>query len=97
MSGKPAARVGDMTECPKDKHGGNPITQGSPDVLIEGMPAARMGDQTACGSMLVGGGSGSGSGSGSVLINGKPAALLDSTGSHDNSVVSGSATVVIGK
>lgn len=91
MSGKPIARVGDMTECPKDKHGSNPITEGSPDVLIDGMPAARMGDPTACGSTLIG------SVSGSVIINGKPAAMLGSTGSHDNPVVSGSATVVIGK
>ncbi|MEH6389444.1 PAAR domain-containing protein [Pseudomonas profundi] len=91
MSGKPVARIGDMTECPKDKHGSNPITQGSPDVLIEGVPAARMGDPTACGSMLVGGVSGS------VMINGKPAAVLGSTGNHGNAVVSGSTTVVIGK
>lgn len=91
MSGKPVARVGDMTECPKNKHDGNPITQGSPDVLIEGMPAARMGDPTACGSTLVGGASGS------VMINGKPAAILGSTGNHGNAVVSGSTTVVIGK
>ncbi|QIB51863.1 PAAR domain-containing protein [Pseudomonas sp. OIL-1] len=91
MSGKPIARVGDMTECPKDKHGGNPITQGSPDVLIEGMPAARMGDPTACGSTLAAGVSGS------VMINGKPAAILGSTGNHGNAVVSGSTTVVIGK
>jgi len=54
MSGKPAARLGDPTQCPKTGHGGNAIASGSPDVLINGLPAVRQGDTTACGSTLVG-------------------------------------------
>jgi uncharacterized Zn-binding protein involved in type VI secretion len=90
MSGKPAARVGDPTACPKKGHGTNPVVTGSADVLIDGMPAARMGDSTACGSSLVGGVAGT------VLINGKPAAVVGSTGNHGNPIVAGSGTVVIG-
>ena len=54
MSGKPAARQGDPTQCPKKGHGGNAIVTGSSDVLFDGLPAARQGDSTACGSALVG-------------------------------------------
>ena len=36
MSGKPAARLGDPTDCPKKGHGTNPIAAGSPDVLFDG-------------------------------------------------------------
>jgi len=90
MSGKPAARVGDPSACPKKGHGTNPVVTGSADVLIDGVPAARMGDSTACGSSLVGGVMPS------VLINGKPAAVLGSIGNHGNSITAGSSTVLIG-
>ena len=90
MSGKPAARLGDPTACPKPGHGTNPINTGSPDVLIDGIPAARMGDSTACGSSLVNGVATS------VLINGKPAAVLGSSGNHGNPVKAASGTVLIG-
>ncbi|MEH6565397.1 MAG: PAAR domain-containing protein [Halopseudomonas sp.] len=90
MSGKPAARAGDPTACPKKGHGISPIAVGSADVLIDGMPAARMGDSTACGSKLVGGVAST------VLINGKPAALLGTSGDHGNVVIAASGTVLIG-
>ena len=90
MSGKPAARLGDPTACPKTGHGTNPIASGSPDVLIDGIAAARMGDTTACGSSLVNGVAGT------VLINGKPAAMLSTSGNHDNPVTAASGTVLIG-
>ena len=54
MSGKPAARQGDPTQCPKDGHGSHSITAGSADVLFNGLPAARLGDPTSCGSTLSG-------------------------------------------
>lgn len=90
MSGKPAARVNDPTACPLPGHGNSPITAGSPDVLIEGMAAARQGDPTACGATLAG------ALSATVLINGKPAAVQGSTGSHGNTVTAGAGTVLIG-
>ncbi|MCY1278088.1 PAAR motif protein [compost metagenome] len=90
MSGKPAARLGDPTACPEKGHGNNPISAGSPDVLFDGLPAARQGDPTACGSMLAD------KLIGNVLINGRPAAVLGSLGSHGNAVVGGSGTVIIG-
>ncbi|MGE4477084.1 MAG: PAAR domain-containing protein [Stutzerimonas sp.] len=90
MSGKPAARLGDPTACPKTGHGTNPIASGSPDVFFDGLPAARAGDTTGCGSAL------SGNLIPNVLINGKPAATLGSLGDHGNVVIGGSGTVIIG-
>src|SRR5690606_6572946 len=90
MSGKPAARVGDPTACPKTGHGNNPITSGSPDVLFDGLPAARQGDPTGCGSALTG------DLIANVLINGKPVATLDSLGDHGNVIIGGSGSIIIG-
>ncbi|MEH6564216.1 MAG: PAAR domain-containing protein [Halopseudomonas sp.] len=90
MTGKPAARQGDPTHCPKKGHGSNTIVTGSPDVLIDGQPAARMGDTIACGSTLAS------QVVPNVLINGRPAAVLGSTGTHGDVVIGGSGTVVIG-
>ncbi|MGP0170263.1 PAAR domain-containing protein [Pseudomonas sp. NCHU5208] len=90
MSGKPAARLSDPTACPIPGHGTNPIAVGSPDVLFDSLPAARMGDPSACGGAM------SGAVIPTVLINGKPAAVVGSVGSHGNVVVSGSGTVIIG-
>ncbi|QQZ39956.1 PAAR domain-containing protein [Pseudomonas sp. SK3(2021)] len=91
MSGKPAARVTDMTACPLPGHASNPIVSGSPDVLFDGLSAARMTDTTACGSALVSGVVAN------VLINGLPVATLGTTGNHGNVVVSGSGSVIIGQ
>ncbi|WP_339666057.1 PAAR domain-containing protein [uncultured Pseudomonas sp.] len=90
MSGKPAARLGDPTQCPQSGHGSNNIATGSSDVLFDGQPAARLGDSTACGSALAG------QVIPNVLINGRPAAVLGSTGSHGDVVIGGSGTVIIG-
>ncbi len=90
MSGKPAARLGDPTACPKTGHGTNLIAVGSPDVLFDGLPAARMGDASACGGAMAS------AVIPNVLIDGKPAAVVGSVGGHDNVVTSGSGTVVIG-
>ncbi|MEH6563801.1 MAG: PAAR domain-containing protein [Halopseudomonas sp.] len=90
MSGKPAARQGDPTQCPKKGHGGNALVTGSADVLYDGQPAARLGDSTACGSALLG------QVIPNVLINGRPAAVLGSTGTHGDVVIGGSGTVIIG-
>ena len=55
ICGQPAARVGDMHECPSVTpglppipHVGGPIIMGSPTVIIGGMPAARMTDMAMC-------------------------------------------------
>lgn len=90
MSGKPAARLGDSSSCPKTGHGNNPIASGSPDVFFGGLPAARAGDSTGCGSTL------SSNLVPNVLINGKPAATLGSLGDHGSVVIGGSGTVIIG-
>ena len=81
MSGKPAARLGDSSSCPKTGHGNNPIASGSPDVFFDGLPAARAGDSTGCGSTL------SSNLVPNVLINGKPAATLGSLGDHGSVVI----------
>lgn len=90
MSGKPAARLGDPTNCPKKGHGTNPIASGSPDVFFDGLPAARQGDATDCGSALLD------NLISNVLINGKPVATLGSLGDHGNVIIGGSGTVIIG-
>jgi len=90
MSGKPAARVSDPTACPLPGHGTNPIVAGSGDVFFDGLAAARQGDASACGGAMVGGLATT------VLINGKPAATVDSVGTHGNKVTAGSGTVIIG-
>jgi len=90
MTGKPAARLGDCTACPKTGHGDNPIVSGSPDVFFDGLPAARAGDTTACGSTLTG------NLIPNVLINGRPAVVHGSLGDHGNLVIGGSGTVIIG-
>ncbi|WP_022964842.1 PAAR domain-containing protein [Halopseudomonas pelagia] len=90
MSGKPAARQGDATQCPKKGHGSNAIISRSPDVLFNGMPAARLGDKTACGSVITG------QVIPNVLINGRPAVVTGSTGSHGDVVMGGSGDIFIG-
>jgi uncharacterized Zn-binding protein involved in type VI secretion len=90
MSGKPAARVSDPTDCPVPGHGTNPIAAGSPDVLFDNLPAARQGDPTSCGSSLAS------AVIPNVLINGKPATTIGTVGSHGNVVIAGSGTVLIG-
>jgi len=55
IGGQPAARAGDMHNCPlvtpgtpPVPHVGGPILGGSLTVLIGGMPAARVGDMATC-------------------------------------------------
>ncbi|MGV8865184.1 MAG: PAAR domain-containing protein [Pseudomonas sp.] len=90
MSGKPAARVTDPTACPLPGHGTNPIVEGSGDVFFDGLPAARQGDATECGGTMSGGLATT------VFINGRPAATVDSVGTHGNKVTAGSGTIIIG-
>jgi uncharacterized Zn-binding protein involved in type VI secretion len=52
INGKPVARVGDMTVCPRCK-GTFPITSGAPDAISMGQAPARHGDSTACGAKLI--------------------------------------------
>ena len=87
---KPAARITDPTSCPMPGHGPKAIASGSPDVFFDGLAAARKGDSCTCGSAMVSGVSAT------VFINGKNAALIDTTGSHGDVVIGGSGTVIIG-
>lgn len=84
------ARLGDRAQCPADAHGCiaephpvvGPITQGSPNVYIDGRPAARKGDPgvhaACCGpnTFVITGGDPD------VLINGRPAARKGSSTKH---------------
>lgn len=87
---KPAARLSDPTSCPIPGHGTNPIAAGSPNVLFDGLPAARESDPSACGSPLSSGLSST------VIINGLHAATVGSGGTHGNTVIAGSGSVLIG-
>ncbi|SEG68446.1 PAAR domain-containing protein [Halopseudomonas aestusnigri] len=89
MSGKPAARLGDPTQCPQTGHGSQRLVSGATDVLFDGKPAARLGDTSSCGSPL------SSQLISNVLINGRPAAVLGSVGAHGDRITSGSPTVLI--
>lgn len=91
MSGKPAARITDLTACPIPGHGTNPLVSGSPDVFYDSLSAARLDDKSACGSPITH------EVSSTVFVNGKPAAVLSSVGAHGNVVITGSGTVIIGK
>tara|TARA_Y100000034_G_scaffold119527_1_gene161428 strand:+ start:1205 stop:1750 length:546 start_codon:yes stop_codon:yes gene_type:complete len=90
MSGKPAARLGDPTQCPQTGHASQRLVSGATDVLFDDKPAARLGDTSSCGSPLTS------QLIGNVLINGRPAAVLGSVGAHGDRVVAGSPTILIG-
>ena len=98
MSGKPAARVGDMHLCPKVEPGPTPhvggpvLPPGEPTVLIGGMPAARVGDKLVC----IGPPDTISAGSATVLIGGKPAARMGDSTEHGGKIVIGFPTVLIG-
>ena len=91
IKGKPAACLTDQTSCPVLGHGVNPIANASPDVFFDSLAAARFGDKSACGSPIAQ------AVSSTVMINGKPTALLGSVGSHGNTVITASETVIIGQ
>jgi uncharacterized Zn-binding protein involved in type VI secretion len=88
---QPAARVDDTHKC--DKHGGDKIIEGSPNIFINGKPAARVGDHAMC---KTGEKTKIKSGSNSVLFNGKSAARLNDPTDHDGKIASGSSNVMIG-
>lgn len=88
MSGKPAARLGDAVACPKC--GTTALVQGSTDVAFDGLPAASLGHACGCGAAL------SAAVIPTVLINGRPAAVLGSLTSHGGVVIGGSGSVIIG-
>ncbi|ADV50556.1 PAAR repeat-containing protein [Cellulophaga algicola DSM 14237] len=96
MAGKPAATVGSNHTCPMcsgtTPHVGGPITQGSPNVFINGKPAARMGDMCTC----VGPPDVIAQGNPTVLINGVPIATVGSMTAHGGIIISGESNVIIG-
>ncbi|THU41190.1 hypothetical protein FAM09_03490 [Niastella caeni] len=97
--GKPAARIGDMHNCPAVSPGGVPhaggpiVGPGCPTVLIEGAPAATVDDTCLCnGGMdkIITGSSG-------VIIGGKEAVRMGDRCAHGGVVVGGSGRVLIGE
>lgn len=98
MSGKPAARVGDMHTCPMvgpgpTPHVGGPVLPpGEPTVLIGGMPSARMGDKATC----VGPPDTIAKGAFPVAIGSNPAARMSDNTAHGGVIIAGCPTVLIG-
>jgi uncharacterized Zn-binding protein involved in type VI secretion len=108
MSGKPAARVGDLIACPVPQttpaalpHAPPPglpiMPSGEPTVLIGGQPAARMGDHSIC----IGPAptpNPIASGAYPVPIGASPAARCSDPGAHPNSKITSPccSTVLIG-
>ncbi len=92
---KPAARVGDMHQCPMVEalipHVGGPISTGMLTVLIGGKQAARVGDEAVC----IGSPDSIATGNLTVLIGGKPAARQGDSTDHGGSIVEGLLTVLI--
>jgi uncharacterized Zn-binding protein involved in type VI secretion len=96
---KPAARLGDLHECPMVEpngipHVGGPIIgPGCVTVIIESQPAATAGDACGCAGppdKITGGSSG-------VFIGGKPAGRSGDGCEHGGVVIGGSASVFIGE
>ncbi|SDT06914.1 Zn-binding Pro-Ala-Ala-Arg (PAAR) domain-containing protein, incolved in TypeVI secretion [Halopseudomonas litoralis] len=79
----PAARLGDMHQCPIKGHGTTAITSASGDTLIDGFGAARVGDVCGCGAVIT-------QGFPAVVINGRPLAYLGSETSHGGRITTGS-------
>lgn len=100
MSGKPAARLGDVGSGHGCHHPPSPAIAGSPDVFINALPAVRVGDAylphgcSTCPSpphprTLA-------AGSATVFINGKAAGRVGDAIDCGGSATSGSANVFIG-
>lgn len=94
--GQPAARKGDMHNCPAyngdTPHKGGPIIDGDFSVLIDDMPSARVGDKASCDAPP----DTISSGSGTVFVSGKAAARKNDSTAHGGVIVAGSSTVEIG-
>lgn len=94
MSGKPAARLTDMHECPEGPHVGGPVnTVGSSVTLIGRIQAARVTDTAVCNGPpdVVA------QGSRTVIIGGQRAARMDDMTSHGGKIVQGLNSVIIGE
>ena len=88
--GQPQSRLMDIGEVPADAHGcpacphncKGPITQGSPNVMVNGLPASRVGDAglhaACCGPNTYV----AKAGSGTVFINGKKAHRKNDAQTH---------------
>ena len=100
MSGKPAARVGDMHSCPMATPGTPPVPHiggpilptGSPTTLICNQPAARIGDLATC----VGPPDTIAKGAFPVPIGKMPAARMTDQTAHGGIITQGCLTVLIG-
>jgi uncharacterized Zn-binding protein involved in type VI secretion len=90
---KASARKNDPHDCSKDNHSGGVITEGSPNITIEGSPAARVGDAASCengGNNLIQ------EGSATVFFNGKSAARVEDALEHGGVITQGASNVFIG-
>jgi uncharacterized Zn-binding protein involved in type VI secretion len=53
VMGVAVARKGDLCSCPLPGHGVCTISDGDPDVVIDGVPVAFNGHKTSCGAQLI--------------------------------------------
>lgn len=101
MSGKPAARLGDIASGHGCHHPPSPAIEGSPNVFINGLPAVREGDAyMEHGCPTCSGGAPHprklAAGSPTVFINGRPAGRVGDAIDCGGSVLTGSPNVFIG-
>lgn len=92
----PISTVGSMHVCPMwigyTPHVGGPITQGEPNILVNGKPVATQGSMCTCvgpPDIVV-------QGAPNVFFNGKPVACLGDMTAHGGSITSGEPNVIIG-
>lgn len=96
--GMPAARVGDLHECPLVNpgpipHVGGPIMPPcEPTVIVSGQPAARVGDHAQCVPAI----DTIAEGDYSIYIGGQPAVRLGDMTVHGGMILTGSPRVLMG-
>lgn len=91
----PVATLGSMHMCPLCSgtvpHVGGPISQGEPNILINGKPAATMGSVCTC----VGPPDMIAQGAPNVFFNGKPVACIGDLTAHGGTITTGEPNVIV--
>ncbi len=85
---KPVARLGDLHQCPKHKHGTTAITQVAGNSTDDGRPIACVGDKTACGATII-------EGSSTAFIDGRAVAYVGCKTDHGGVIITGSSTAKV--
>ena len=85
---KPVARLGDLHQCPKRKHGTTAITSVAGNSTDGERPIACVGDKTGCGATII-------EGSSTSFINGRAVAYVCCKTDHGGVIISGSPTMKV--